>query len=282
VSGQSRLNSYQETVNARLEALLPPLHNEPRVLHEAMRYAALSPGKRIRPVLAMLCAEAAGGKGEDVLDAACAAEMIHAFSLIHDDLPAIDNDDLRRGQPTCHKKFGESVAILAGDALFALAFRTVAGWPDAVAILSSASLALVQGETLDVLSEGMEPSAERLEQIHRQKTGALIEAVCKIGGLAAGSQAHADQLADYGRHLGLAFQIADDILNVTASAKELGKSAGSDAAAGKLTYPAVFGLDEAHRAADEAKRRAVDALQGLPGPIEPLEELAEFTVSRRN
>lgn len=247
-----------------------------------MRYSLLSPGKRLRPALTMLSAEAAGGKAEDVLDAGCAVEMIHAFSLIHDDLPAIDDDELRRGQPTCHVKFGQSTAILAGDALFALAFKTVAKWPQVVGVLADASLNLVQGETLDVLSEGMEPSAERLEQIHRQKTGALIEAACRSGAIASGHLQHTEALGNYGRHLGLAFQIADDILNVTATAEQLGKAAGSDAAKGKLTYPAVYGLDEAQRAADEERKAAVKSLEGLPGPTDALAELADFTVKRQS
>jgi geranylgeranyl diphosphate synthase type II len=254
-----------------------------------MRYACLAPGKRLRPALAMACAEAIGRDPELALDAGCAIEMTHAFSLIHDDLPAIDNDELRRGLPTCWKKFGEAVALLAGDALFALAFDILAGLPipaaralAAVRALTKASgsSGLVAGETIDILSEGRQVSAETLESIHALKTGALIAASCEIGVLVSGgSGEEALALRAYGEQVGLAFQIADDVLNETSTAEELGKAAGSDRARQKATYPSLYGLEESRRRALEAAERGISHLSALPNR-RYLEELARFSVER--
>jgi geranylgeranyl diphosphate synthase type II len=240
----------------------------------------------------MLAAEAVGGDAAHALDAACAIEMVHAFSLIHDDLPAIDNDDLRRGQPTCHVKFGEAVAILAGDALFALAFEVLASAPlNASALLQSVrrltiavgSDGLVGGETVDVLSEGKEPTRDAVEFIHSRKTGALIAASCAIGALhGGGSAAQVEALDRFGASIGLAFQIADDVLNETSTAEQLGKASGSDRARSKATYPAVFGLDAAIAAGQVAADRSLHELDSLGPNADPLRQLAQFFVERRS
>lgn len=280
------LKTYAERVDARMPQLLPPLTALPAELHQAMHYSALSPGKRLRPALCMESARVLGADPFSVLDPACALEFVHAFSLIHDDLPALDDDDLRRGRPTCHIQFGEAVAIMAGDALFALAFRVLASYPDsalAVAELADTALSLVQGETLDLLSEGKPAEAESLDFIHRHKTGSLIACSCAIGArLGGGNDREVDALRAYGMHLGLAFQIADDVLNETASSDQLGKATGSDRARGKLTYPALYGLEEAVARAQNESQRAMDCLKVLDGPTELLSEMARFAVQRKS
>jgi geranylgeranyl diphosphate synthase, type II len=292
VALQTHLKAYAEPVDERLRRLLPSPETPPSDLHAAMRYSCLAPGKRLRPVLCMVGAEAVGGEGISVLDAACAIEMVHCFSLIHDDLPAIDNDDLRRGMPTCHKKFGEPMAILAGDALFALAFQTLSFSPHpaervvrAIQVLTIAtgSDGLVGGEVVDVLSEGLEIDRDGLAFIHSRKTGSLIAASLEIGAiLSGGSEEQVEALRLYGMSVGLAFQIADDLLNETATPEQLGKAAGTDRQRRKATYPALYGIEGAQRAA----LRAVDeALEALEGPIqhrELLEQLARFTIERLN
>ena len=224
------------------------------------------------------------------LDAACAIEMVHCFSLIHDDLPAIDNDDLRRGSPTCHVKFGEAVAILAGDALFSLAFDTLANMVgDSARVLKSiaaltratGSDGLVAGETLDVLSEGKPADRETLVAIHTMKTGALIAASCEIGGLLGGaSPEQVAALREHGEQVGLAFQIADDVLNETSTAEQLGKAAGSDRERQKMTYPSLYGLDASRQAAINAAKRGIECIGGMPNDTRFLRELAEFSVER--
>jgi geranylgeranyl diphosphate synthase type II len=282
------LAGWKQRVDACLNRLLPDSEAIPTQLHQAMRYAALAPGKRIRPLLAMASAVATGGSEDDALEAGCALELVHAFSLIHDDLPAIDDDNLRRGRPTCHVEFGEGLAILAGDALFALAFgimaRALPG-TDAVRILAEASgsYGLVGGEVLDLQSEGEPPSAEIVEVIHRRKTGALIAAACEIGGIAGGAnEALRKKLRQFGALVGLAFQIQDDILNATSTPEMLGKSAGSDLAKGKQTYPAVFGILASRKAAASAIDEALRSLTDVPGSVEPLINLARSSVDRNN
>ena len=257
-----------------------------------MRYSALAPGKRLRPALAMASAEAFSGQPESALDAGCAAELIHCFSLIHDDLPSIDDDDLRRGRPTCHVKFGEAMAILAGDALFALAFEVISECSSdhglvsqCVRVLSRAtgSSGLVGGEVLDILSEGGEPDFDLLNVIHRQKTGALIAASCEMGALLGGAtRQQAEKMAQFGMTIGLAFQIADDILNETGSAEELGKAVGSDSDRRKLTYPSVIGIEASQQAAREMLDQAITFLDSAPGDTSPLRELAGFAIARNH
>ncbi len=280
------LRPYILEVNARLAQLLPLETAEPPQLHQAMRYSALAPGKRIRPVLSLICA---GENRRDALDAACAIEMIHCFSLIHDDLPALDNDDLRRGLPTCHVKFGEAIAILAGDALFALAFETVANQKSpfeitvpTIQILTTAvgSLGLVGGETIDILSEGKPVDAATLELIHRRKTASLIAASCEIGALFSKSNSRA-KLREYGECIGLAFQIADDVLNETGTADQLGKAAGSDRERQKATYPAVYGIEASRTKALDLAKTASQCVQGLDNES-LLQGIARYTVERLN
>lgn len=224
-----------------------------------------------------------------VLDAGCAIEFVHCFSLIHDDLPAIDNDDLRRGMPTCHKAYGEATAILAGDGLFALAFDVLANGPwsaeqrvRAIASLTKAtgSNGLVGGETLDILSEGKAISFETLKVIHARKTGSLIAASCEIGAILAGAEpSQCDRLYEYGASVGLAFQIADDLLNETSTAEQLGKAAGSDRERGKATYPAMIGLEASREAAFDAVRHGIECLDGL-ADAQFLADIARYSVER--
>ena len=305
------LGEISSKVDQRLRELLPPTTEAPAELHEAMRYSALAPGKRLRPALVLLAAQAVGGNEQAALDAGCALEMIHAFSLIHDDLPALDNDDLRRGLPTCHIKFGEAVALLAGDALFALAFEVLASLPlpaqQVVEILKITakcvgSEGLVGGETIDILSEGKAVSKETLDQIHIRKTAALIAAACEIGALTqnpplvGGSVSEANRvgsgnhpepssprtlLQTYGLSIGLAFQIADDVLNETATAEQLGKAVGSDRERGKATYPALYGLEESRTKALDLAAQASELIQNFPN-APTLRAIAQYSVLRMN
>jgi geranylgeranyl diphosphate synthase type II len=275
-----------------LDAILPSESLVPVRLHEAMRYSALAPGKRLRPALCMASAEAVGGTALDALDAGCACELVHCFSLIHDDLPAIDDDDLRRGRATCHRVFGEAMAILAGDALFALAFQVVSDMSapaervrEAASLLAraSGSAGLVGGEVLDIEAEGSAPEREALVTIHRRKTGALIAASCTIGALLGGATGGArSAIESYGEHVGLAFQIADDVLNVTGTAEAIGKAVGSDSALGKATYPALMGVDRAMCEARDRAEAALAAIESLDGDTRGLEELARFSVERES
>jgi geranylgeranyl diphosphate synthase type II len=284
---ESSLRPYILEVNAQLDEMLPAESEEPSQLHQAMRYSALAPGKRIRPVLTLICAEATGGTREQAIAAACAVEMIHCFSLIHDDLPAIDNDDLRRGLPTCHVKFGEAIAILAGDGLFALAFEVLANQTakpevtvECMKILTQSvgSLGLVGGETIDILSEGKPVDAETLELIHRRKTASLIAAACEIGSL-FGTGNSRETLRQYGECIGLAFQIADDVLNETGTADQLGKAAGSDRERQKATYPAVYGVEASRAKALELAELASKCVKGLSQEA-LLVDIARYTVER--
>ena len=275
-----------------MDALLPSQGEVPERLHEAMRYSALAPGKRIRPALCMAAAEAAGGAALDSLDAGCACELVHCFSLIHDDLPAIDDDDLRRGRPTCHKVFGEAMAILAGDALFALAFQVVATMDaphdrarEATALLAraSGSAGLVGGEVLDIEGEGTQPSRDSLYLIHRRKTGALITAACEIGAVLAGAtQGVRSEIVAYGQNVGLAFQIADDVLNVVGRPEAIGKAVGTDLAHQKQTFPALHGLEDARREAERCVEAALESVENLDGDTRGLVELARYSIEREN
>ena len=261
------LAGERDRVDAALDRLLPAAHEWPARLHEAMRYAVFGGGKRVRPILARAACRAAGGDPETVLEAASALEMIHTYSLIHDDLPALDDDTLRRGRPTVHVAYGEALAILAGDALLTEAFAVLGRLPagDALAVRRAGACRLVAeavgsrgmvgGQVEDIEATGAVADGARLERIHRTKTGALLGAAVELGALLAGADgARRQAFADFGRRLGLLFQIADDILDVTGTAASLGKTPGKDAAAGKLTYPAVWGLD--------AARKELEALAG--------------------
>jgi geranylgeranyl diphosphate synthase type II len=290
---ERKLGTYAAAVDERLDELLPGPTTQPPELAAAMRYSCLSPGKRLRPALCLAACEAVGGRVENALDAACALEMIHSFSLIHDDLPALDNDDLRRGKPTCHVVYGEAIAILAGDALFSLAFETIAAGnvlsPSAgqtlrcVQLLASSTglQGLVAGETADILSEGKPVDLALLEFIHSHKTGALIQASCEIGATIGTSDGKSvEALKRYGAALGLAFQIADDVLDETSTAEVLGKSAGSDRANDKATYPKLMGIELSKARASELVSGAVEALLAANLKSDFLEGLAHFSISR--
>ena len=295
------LKGRQDAVEAALQSTLARFTSDaPAALSAAMGYSLHAPGKRLRPLLAVLACEAAGGRLEQALPAACAVEMVHTYSLVHDDLPAMDDDDLRRGLPTCHKKFGEALAILAGDALLTLAFEVVgSGCPPRTAAVSCVELAagagaagMVGGQVLDLAAEGrIEASRGRespdsltaLEGIHRRKTGALFRAALRMGVHAAqgerGSDPAALAAADaYAAAFGLAFQVTDDLLDVESTAEAAGKRVGKDAARGKLTYPGLLGAAESRRKAVELGTEAVAAARRLGSG--PLAALAEYVVRR--
>jgi geranylgeranyl diphosphate synthase type II len=276
-------------VDAALDRWLPPAADEPRRLHEAMRYAVFAGGKRLRPAIARAACQALGGGDADVMPAAAALEMLHTYSLIHDDLPAIDNDDLRRGKATCHKQFDEATAILAGDALQTQAFLVLAEQSRGPEVAAAQSLALaraagtsgmVGGEIADIEAEGREPDRAVVERIHERKTAALFAASAAMGGIAAGAGEEARAaLFAYGTALGLAFQICDDVLDETADAATLGKTAGKDRAARKMSYPAAVGQEESRRRARACADQAIEFLRNLP-ESETLAALADFAVTR--
>ena len=285
------LRERADQVSRELDRLLAVPDEPSRDLFEAMRYMALGGGKKVRPALVLLAAEACGGSAADALPAACAVEMIHTYSLIHDDLPAMDNDDLRHGKPSCHKAHGEALAILAGDGLLTEAFAVLArGAADAsiaqrwVAELASAAGAtgMVGGQAADLRAERERLADQQLlDVIHRRKTARMIEVSCVLGAIAARASSHLERsLRDYGGHLGLAFQIADDVLDAAGSTEELGKTAGKDAAAGKLTYVTCYGLDAARRRARAEADRAVDALGVFGHEADWLRDVARFVVER--
>lgn len=272
--------------------MLPAADEPPGTIHAAMRHSVFAGGKRVRPILAIAAAEACGNSNE-VLPAACALECVHTYSLIHDDLPALDNDDLRRGRPTCHKAYGEAVAILAGDALLTSAFRILAGL-DApaetrtalVAELSSAGgtpEGMIGGQVADLEAEGAQPSEERLQYIHRAKTAMLIRASVRFGGICAGAgPRRMAALGEFGERIGLAFQIVDDILDVVSTSEELGKTAGKDASQDKATYPARYGVEGSRDRARQCLRDALRAIECLGQPGWALRDMATFIVSRTN
>jgi len=279
-------------VDAGLERLLPAENERPSLIHQAMRYSVFAGGKRVRPILCIEAFRIFSTDTPSVLPVACALEFIHTYSLIHDDLPALDNDDLRRGRPTCHKKFGEAMAILAGDALLTLAFETLAGAPllpaERVALVREIAAAagtregMVGGQVADLEAERKQVSAELLEYIHRSKTAALIRASIVSGAIAGGaSNEDQERLRTFGGLIGWAFQVTDDILDVEESSAALGKTAGKDQAQQKATYPALFGLEKSHQFARELAARAKAALDTFGARAANLRELGEFLVLRR-
>jgi len=282
-------------VDAALDRRLPPAEEPPPTIHEAMRYSVFAGGKRLRPMLALFGCEAVGGKLEDAMPAAVALELIHTYSLVHDDLPAMDDDDFRRGRPTCHKVYGEAVAVLAGDALLTHAFQVLAdptatGVPAArrlqmIAEISAAagSLGMVGGQTMDIQAEGKALDPTTLLTLHSKKTGALLRASLRVGGLAGGAgDAAMASLTRYGERLGLAFQIVDDILDIEGSSVEMGKTAGSDMRKQKATYPAVFGLEASRREAARLLAEAREAVRPLGDDGAVLVALADFVGRRRS
>jgi geranylgeranyl diphosphate synthase type II len=290
------LAKKKDIVDKSLEKLVPPAKTFPPSVHEAMRYSLFAGGKRVRPILAVAAAEALGAKTADLLPIAGSLELIHTYSLVHDDLPAMDDDDLRRGRPTCHKIYGEAVAILAGDGLLTMAFETLSDprrlkavpANRLVSIIKEVSTAsgvfgMIGGQVVDMESEGRDVDFPTLEYIHTHKTGALIRASVRVGALyAKAGKRQFTALTHYGEMVGLAFQIADDILDVTGTREEIGKDVGSDIKKGKKTFPGFYGLEESRRRAGEVADKAVHALRDFDRKADPLRELAKYIVNRVN
>jgi len=285
-----------EQIDAALDRWLPSAAILPGRLHQAMRYSVFAGGKRLRPILTIAASEAVGGHIGQVLHAACAMEMIHTYSLVHDDLPAMDDDNFRRGRPTNHREFDEATAILAGDALLTEAFRLLMdseanqGIDPLRTIRVAETIArcagsrgMVGGQVVDMESEGREVDFPILEYIHTHKTGALILASVQVGGwLSGASDDQMNALTRYAESAGLAFQIADDILDVVGDQSELGKDVGSDQARGKVTYPALLGLKESRKRADELHARAIASLELFGQAADPLRELARHMIDRNS
>lgn len=290
------LDEKKSLIDAAIPALLPAGKNLTNNLQKAMKYSLEAGGKRLRPVLVMASCEAVGGDPQKAMPAGCALEFIHTYSLIHDDLPAMDNDDYRRGKPTCHRAFDEATAILAGDALLTAAFEILTRKDlfeeiDPAIILevtndiakAAGARGMVGGQQADIEAEGKDIDLPNLEFIHTHKTGALILAAVKAGAkLGGGSEGEIRMLVRYGELTGLAFQIADDILDVTESTETLGKDAGSDEARGKATYPALLGLSEAKKRAEELLSLAIESLDRFGEKADPLRELAGYIVKRNS
>ncbi|GIX47599.1 MAG: farnesyl-diphosphate synthase [Candidatus Tectimicrobiota bacterium] len=289
------LRRQRQLVEEALDQLLPGTDCYPPVLMEAMRYSVFAGGKRLRPILLLAATEAVGGEVTAVLPAACALECIHTYSMIHDDLPAMDDDDYRRGKPTNHKVYGEAMAILAGDALLTHAFELLSGPPlserfPATLLLQVAhriaraagSFGMIGGQVMDVLCEGQQVDTAVLEYIHRHKTAALIEAAVTAGGLlGGGTPQEVAALQHYGHCLGWAFQIVDDLLDVEGDAAQLGKAVGRDAAQGKVTYPALLGVEASRQRALSLMHEGVAALAAFGPRAERLRQLAAYVVSRQ-
>jgi geranylgeranyl diphosphate synthase, type II len=288
------LAQQQKLVDTQLDRLVPPETQPPETIHRAMRYSLFAGGKRIRPILCLEAARAVREEADGAATAACALEFIHTYSLIHDDLPALDNDDYRRGKLTCHKVFGEAMAILAGDSLLTLAFQVLAAMdappPDRksrmIAELAAAAGTvggMIAGQVADLEGENRPPTAPLLESIHRAKTGALLRASLRLGAICAGaSDTQYEALSAYGEHIGLAFQIVDDILDVEESSEALGKTAGKDAQQHKITFPAVYGIPESRRMAEAECRRAHETLALFGARAARLHELADLIVHRKS
>ena len=289
------LQEKEDIVNKALDTLLPKEDEFPQRLHKAMRYSIFAGGKRIRPILVIAAAEVFGKTAANVINIACAIELIHTYSLIHDDLPAIDNDDLRRGLPTNHKVFGEAIALLAGDALLTKAFQimsqpsAVSGQQSALILKSiheitkaAGSTGMVGGQVVDIESEGKEVAFPVLEYIHIHKTGELILASVRAGAILAGAEnKELETITRYGEAIGLAFQIADDIIDVEGNKEDVGKNIGGDAKKGKVTYPSILGVDESRKRARELVDMAITALKDFDRKAEPLREIARYLVERK-
>ena len=285
------LTASTTAVNAALDHFLPRAATKPATIHRAMRYSLFAGGKRLRPALCLAAAAACDGTVAAALPLACAVECIHTYSLIHDDLPAMDNDDYRRGKLTNHKVFGEGIAILAGDALLTQAFEIAAqaqGWPryshrDLICEIAhaSGSLQLIAGQVADLEGEGKKTSAAQLKYIHERKTSALLCCSARLGGMSANcTPAQLQALTDFGYHVGLAFQVIDDILDVTQTSEQLGKTAGKDIAAQKATYPRIIGLEKSRKIAKELTAKAFAALKPFDGRATALEALAHYLLER--
>jgi len=291
---KSYIKQKNLTIDASLEKMIQDSQSSPTLV-KAMRYSLMAGGKRIRPVLCLAACEAVGGLPEDALTAACALEMIHTYSLIHDDLPAMDDDELRRGKATCHIAFDEATAILAGDALLTLAFEVLsavpladrnqaAQWLRVIQLISQAAgfRGMVQGQMLDIASEGLNLSADELKTMHRLKTGALIETSLACGALLGGAdQRQKDLLNSYARKIGLAFQVADDILNVEGNPELMGKSTGTDSLREKSTYPSVLGIQASRKFAEKLVQESLQALETFDKQADPLRGIARYIIERK-
>jgi geranylgeranyl pyrophosphate synthase len=286
------LAAARERVEAKLDRLLPAETVAPTKVHRAIRWSVFAGGKRFRPVLLLATGETFSATAELLLSTACALEMIHTYSLVHDDLPSMDNDNLRRGQPTCHVRFDEATAILAGDALQTLAFQTIAEEEQLstqtrmrlvseLARASGTPVGMVAGQAHDLDAESRSVSGDELEQIHRLKTGALIIAAARCGGIiAAANNQQLESISEYASQLGLLFQITDDMLDVTATAEDLGKTPGKDARSQKATYPSIYGIDAAQERAVRTHERACSVLEQIDRPTERLRAIADFILER--
>jgi geranylgeranyl diphosphate synthase type II len=285
------LISRQKMVDGALQSYLPKSSVKPKTIHKAMRYSVFAGGKRLRPILCLAAGESCGGEALAALPLACAVECIHTYSLIHDDLPCMDDDDLRRGMPTSHKVFGEAIAVLAGDALLTFAFELAAqvpGWPryslkDVIGELASASGSrhLIGGQVADLEGEGQHVSIQSLKFIHQSKTAALLCAAIRLGAMSANATpSRLQSLSEFGMALGLAFQVIDDILDVTQSSETLGKSAGKDLVSEKATYPSVLGLEESRKMAKKLTEKAHQSLKTFTGKASTLHGLADFLLDR--
>jgi geranylgeranyl diphosphate synthase type II len=286
------LEARRLTVEEALEVALPQQDGPETRVVEAMRYSLFAGGKRLRPILCLAASEAVGGDLKAAMPAGCALEMIHTYSLIHDDLPAMDDDDLRRGKPTNHKVFGEAIAILAGDGLLTEAFVLLSDYnsllPEravqVIGVIAEAASyrGMVGGQVVDILSQNKRADLETVQQMHSRKTAALIAAATESGALAGkGSEAQVAALARYGRAIGLAFQIADDILDIEGDTELLGKTTGADEARGKVTYPAAVGLERSRQTANEMVNDALAALEGFDDRANPLRSLANYIITRK-
>ncbi len=293
---QAYLHKKKIIVDRSLEKLVPPATTYPSVVHEAMRYSLFAGGKRVRPLLAIASAEALGASSVGLLPLAGSLELVHTYSLIHDDLPAMDDDDFRRNRPTCHKVYGEAIAILAGDGLLNMAFEVLSD-PKRLKIVPAARMlaiireistasgvfGMVGGQVVDIQSEGRDVELPTLEYIHTHKTGALIRASVRVGALyARAGKRQLAALSHYGELVGLAFQIADDILDLTGTREEIGKDAGSDLKKDKKTFPSFYGIEESRRRAVEVADKAVSLLKDFDRKADPLRELAKYIVERVN
>lgn len=290
---KEQLKSYIKIIDDKLDQYLAQKDNSQGIIYEAMRYSVFAGGKRLRPVLMLLTCEMCGGDINEVLPFACALEMIHTYSLIHDDLPAMDNDDLRRGKPTSHKQFGEATAILAGDALLNKAFEVVSQYSGnnsdraikAINILavSSGTEGMIGGQIVDMQSEGRDITLDELRYLHLNKTGAIIRSACKIGAVMSGADSVEIKAVDeFSENLGIAFQIQDDILDVTGTEAELGKPIGSDAEEGKNTYVSLLGLQKSKDMSEEYSKKAKQALDIFGEKANTLKELTDYLTDRRS
>src|SRR5438105_9280274 len=294
MSFREYLTAQQQLIDRELERLVPSENVPPQTIHRAMRYSLFAGGKRVRPVLCMEAARAIAEAPEGIETAACALEFVHTYSLVHDDLPALDNDDYRRGKLTSHKMFGEAMAILTGDALLTLAFETLSSMNSVsdgrkariIAELATAAGTvggMIGGQVADLEGEGKAPDAQLLESIHRAKTGALLRASVRMGAIYAGAdERQLDAISRYGEHIGLAFQIVDDILDVEQSSESLGKTAGKDAQQHKITFPAVYGLAESRRMAESERLSAHRGLDTFGERAGRLRGLADLIVQRKS